>query len=237
MKFDINDLKFNENGLIPAIVQDINTKDVLMMAWMNEEALRKTIDSSETWFYSRSRKKLWHKGETSGHVQKVHKIFYDCDKDTLLIMVEQKGSGACHEGYSSCFHYLIDKEGVKIKGEKKFDPSAVYDESKESALARYRETDVEKSCSVINDLYEIIKQRKQKMPEGSYTAYLFEKGVDKICKKIGEEAAEVIIAAKNNNNEEITYEMADLIYHLLVLMVNQNLELDEVFEELNRRKK
>ena len=231
MKFNINDLKFNEAGLIPAIIQDINTKEVLMMAWMNEESLKKTIDSGETWFYSRSRKKLWHKGATSGHIQKVHKIFYDCDQDTLLIMVEQKGNGACHEGYYSCFHYLISGEKVKIEGEKKFNPNVVYDKVQSNSAA-----DAEQSY-IMNELYEIIKQRKHDMPEESYTTYLFEKGIDKICKKVGEEAAEIIIAAKNGSNEELTYETADLMYHLFVLMVNQNLGLDRVFKELDNRKK
>lgn len=138
MPFDINSLKYNEDGLIPAIVQDYDTGAVLMMAYMNREAVGKTIESGETWFWSRSRKKFWHKGETSGNTQKVREIYYDCDKDTLLVKVVQKGA-ACHEGYFSCFHYLIGAGGtVSTVGEKYFDPEEVYGETRQKEPASGR---------------------------------------------------------------------------------------------------
>lgn len=130
MQFNVENLKYNGDGLIPAIIQDVNTKDVLMMAYMNREAVAKTLESGETWFWSRSRQKFWHKGESSGNVQKVKEVTYDCDADTLLIQVEQKDA-ACHEGYYSCFHYKIEPDGsISIKGERVFDPEEVYGKKK-----------------------------------------------------------------------------------------------------------
>lgn len=223
MQFNIEKLKFNPGGLIPAVVQDSETREVLMMAWMNREAVEKTLDSGETWFYSRSRKKMWHKGETSGHVQKVRAVYHDCDADTLLILVRQEGKGACHEGYKSCFHYRVEEGKVKIEGERQFNPAEVYGESDKPG--------------VIDELYEVIVQRRKELPAGSYTTYLFEHGVDKICKKIGEEAAEVIIAAKNSSRDEVRYESADLIYHLLVLLAEQDISPREIYDELAKRRK
>ncbi|ABO50859.1 phosphoribosyl-ATP pyrophosphatase / phosphoribosyl-AMP cyclohydrolase [Desulforamulus reducens MI-1] len=226
MQFDKEVLKYNEAGLIPAIVQDVHTKEVLMMAWMNQEAVEKTQASGETWFYSRSRQRMWKKGETSGHVQRVKGLYYDCDADTLLVLVEQVGGAACHEGYTSCFHNKINQDNtVIVEGEKKFDPAAVYGNTTETVGAE-----------IIQQLFQVILSRKEDRPEGSYTTYLFEKGVDKICKKIGEEAAEVIIGAKNSQ-EELTYEAADLIYHLLVLLANQGVSTQEVYRELAKRRK
>lgn len=229
MQFNIDNLKFNEAGLIPAIVQDVNTREVLMMAWMNREAVEKTLTSGETWFYSRSRQKMWKKGETSGHVQRVKGFYYDCDADTLLVLAEQTGA-ACHEGYNSCFHNRVNPDGsVAVAGEKKFDPSRVYGNGQDAAAAAGPE--------IINELYQVILNRKSERPEGSYTTYLFDKGVDKICKKVGEECAEVIIGAKNNSKEELTYEVGDLIYHLLVLLANQGVTPQEIYQELKKRRK
>lgn len=222
MAFDLNQLKFNDQGLIPAIIQDHLTNQVLMMAYMNQESLAKTLASGETWFWSRSRQKLWHKGETSGHVQKVKEVYYDCDGDTLLFAVEQTGA-ACHEGYQSCFHNRVDGAQVTVTGEQKFNPAEVYGTAK--------------GPGIMAELYDLILDRKAKLPEGSYTTYLFTKGVDKICKKVGEESAEVIIAAKNNSKPELTYESADLIYHLLVLLANQGITPEEVYTELAGRRK
>ena len=225
MEFQIEQLKFNEAGLIPAIVQEVSTKEVLMLAWMNREAVEKTLDTGEVWFYSRSRQKMWKKGETSGHIQKLKGFYYDCDADTLLVLAEQVGGAACHEGYSSCFHNKVQQDGtVAVEGEKKFDPAQVYGEQAPGP-------------EVINDLFQVILSRKAERPEGSYTTYLFDKGVDKICKKVGEEAAEVIIGAKNNNKEELTYEASDLIYHLLVLLANQGVGTEEIYRELAKRRK
>jgi len=229
MQFNIETLKFNEAGLIPAIVQEVHTKEVLMMAWMNREAVEKTLATGEVWFYSRSRQKMWKKGETSGHVQRLKGFYYDCDADTLLVLAEQTGGAACHEGYTSCFHNRVTQDGlVVVEGEKKFDPAQVYGRPDYQAPA---------GPEIINDLFQLILSRKAERPEGSYTTYLFDKGIDKICKKVGEECTEVIIGAKNNSKEELTYETADLIYHLLVLLANQEVAPAAVYQELARRKK
>lgn len=216
MKFNPDQLKYNEQGLIPAIVQHVDSKAVLMMAWMNKESVEKTLATGETWFYSRSRQKLWHKGETSGNVQRVRSLYYDCDQDTLLIMAEQVGAGACHEGYYSCFHHRVQQDGT-----------VVVDGDSQPTVGP----------EIINQLYQVILDRQRQRPEGSYTTYLFDKGIDKICKKIGEEAAEVIIGAKNNNQQEVTYEGADLIYHLLVLLAEQGVTPQQLYTELATRRK
>ena len=208
----IETIKFDERGLVPAIIQDFNTRAVLMLAYMNKESLQKTLDSGYTWFYSRSRQKLWQKGETSGHVQKVISIYYDCDADAILIQVEQTGP-ACHEGTYSCFSRRFDN-GV----------SNPPDSGQGAAL-------------VLQELYDVIIDRKTNRKEGSYTNYLFDKGQDKILKKIGEEAAETIIASKNQSKAETLYEMADLWYHCLVLLGYHNIAPAELLEELQGRRK
>lgn len=200
-------IRYNEDGLVPTIVQDANTGAVLMMAWMNEEALRLTLETGLCHYFSRSRKKLWKKGETSGHFQHVRSVRYDCDGDCVLVGAVQDGV-ACHTGEYSCFHHtLLEEEGL---------PAG--------------------SC-VLRALYDVIGDRRAHPKEGSYTNYLFEKGIDKICKKVGEEAAEVIIAAKNRNPDEVRYEVADLIYHILVLLTEQGVPVDDVFRELAKRHK
>ncbi|MCE5284372.1 MAG: bifunctional phosphoribosyl-AMP cyclohydrolase/phosphoribosyl-ATP diphosphatase HisIE [Pelosinus sp.] len=216
---NLDNVKFNEQGLVPAIVQDEKTGTVLMLAYMNKEALEKTVETGFTWFYSRSRSRLWQKGETSGHVQKVVEIYYDCDGDTLLVKAEQTGA-ACHEGTLSCFSRILGE--TEQQGEKLFDEKAVYGGS---------------VATVLQDLYGVIMDRKAHPQEGSYTNYLFEKGQDKILKKVGEEAAETIIASKNNSKEEILYEMADLWYHCLVLLANHNITPSELQAELFKRRK
>ncbi|WP_339171586.1 bifunctional phosphoribosyl-AMP cyclohydrolase/phosphoribosyl-ATP diphosphatase HisIE [Anoxybacillus sp. FSL W8-1294] len=204
---NVKDVRFNEQGLVPAIVQDAHSKEVLTLAYMNEQSLQKTLETKETWFYSRSRQQLWHKGETSGNVQKVVDIRYDCDADALLILVEPKGP-ACHTGEYSCFHHRLN------------------DEKPVATPNRF---------AILNVLESLIAEREAKRPEGSYTTYLFEKGIDKIAKKVGEEAAEVIIAAKNRSKEELRWEAADLLYHLLVLLREQRLSLDDVLSVLAER--
>ena len=211
-------LKFDQNGLIPAIVQN-RSGQVLMLAYMNQEALDKTLETGFTWFYSRSRQKLWQKGETSGHVQRVVEITADCDYDSLLITVDQAGPGACHEGYQSCFHYPVAAEENSARPEQCFDPAAVY------------------HSQILHQLYDLIVERKQNPKSGSYTNYLFEQGIDKILKKVGEETAEVIIGAKNAEPEELIYEVSDLLYHLLVLLVEKNVALDQIWQELATRRK
>lgn len=214
----INAVKFDKDGLVPAIIQDVHTGAVLMLAWMNAEALAQTIASGKTCFYSRSRQQLWSKGETSGHVQEVRDIRFDCDADALLIMVEQTGA-ACHTGHYSCFYR--DRSGQEVEPPV-VDTAAVY-------AAKV-------GPGILYELAEVIKGRKRERPEGSYTTYLFEQGIDKILKKVGEESAEVIIAAKNHSKEELTYEAADLLYHLLVLLAQEDIELDAIFAELKSRR-
>ncbi|MCH7322862.1 bifunctional phosphoribosyl-AMP cyclohydrolase/phosphoribosyl-ATP diphosphatase HisIE [Solibacillus sp. MA9] len=197
-------VKFNEQGLIPAVVQDAQTKEVLTVAYMNEESLQKTIETNETWFFSRSRNELWHKGATSGNTQQVVSIKADCDQDALVIEVLPEGP-ACHNGTTSCFTETI-VDNVR--------PGSV---------------------AILPQLVEVIRQREIDMPEGAYTTYLFEKGIDKICKKVGEEATEVVIGAKNRDKEEVKWEAADLIYHLLVLLQEQKIDVYEVLEVLQKR--
>jgi phosphoribosyl-AMP cyclohydrolase / phosphoribosyl-ATP pyrophosphohydrolase len=206
---DVNNVKFDEKGLVPVVTQDIKTGTVLMLAYMNEEALKMTLDTGYAVYFSRSRQTLWKKGETSGHVQKVRAIHYDCDGDSLLMLVEQTGA-ACHTGEYSCFHneLLSLVEGsVKV-------PSA----------------------QILQEVFNVIADRKVHPKEGSYTNYLLDKGVEKICKKVGEEAAESIIAAVKGSREELRYEAADLVYHLLVLLFNQGLTPMELWAELDKRR-
>lgn len=209
---DINNLKFNEKGLIPAIIQDYKSGQVLMMAFMNEESILKTIETKKTCFYSRSREKLWTKGETSGHFQYVKDIRYDCDEDCLLILVEQIGP-ACHTNNYSCFYRSFEEKELS--------------ETIEFANDK---------AKVLQEVFEVILDRRENPKEGSYTNYLFEKGIDKILKKVGEESAETIIAAKNNEKSEIQYETADLFYHLLVMLADRGLEPNDIYKELEKRK-
>ena len=199
----LEEIKFDNRGLVPAIVQEIESKKVLMLAYMNKESIEKTFEEGIVHYYSRSREELWKKGETSGNIQRLRGFYYDCDKDSVLVLVEQVGV-ACHTGSYSCFF----NEVLKIEEENK----------------------------IIEELYALLKDRKENPKEGSYTNYLFREGLDKILKKVGEEASEVIIGAKNNSKEELVYEISDLIYHLLVLMVNENIAIDDIKEELIRRK-
>jgi phosphoribosyl-AMP cyclohydrolase / phosphoribosyl-ATP pyrophosphohydrolase len=198
MKDILEKAKFSADGLIPAVVQDARTREVLTVAYMNQEALRLTLEERETYFWSRSRQALWHKGETSGNSQKVLKVSLDCDNDAVLVEVEPAGP-ACHTGSYSCF-------GVEPGLE-----------------------------SVLNELYSVIERRKEERPDGSYTTYLFNSGLDKILKKVGEEATETIVAAKNNDGR-LSSETADLLYHLLVLLVERGISLDEISRELKQRR-
>ena len=198
----MTDLKFDANGLIPAIVQDHYTGKVLMLAYMNAESLDITMKEGKTCFYSRSRKCLWRKGETSGNTQQVVSIRTDCDKDTLLIEVIKAGP-ACHTGSETCFF-----EDIVTSEQEEFS---------------------------YEGLYQMLVGRKVEKKEGSYTTYLFEKGIDKILKKVGEECTEVIIGAKGGDKAETVYEIADLLYHITVMMIEMGISLDEVTEELAKR--
>ena len=201
------EFQLNEEGLIPCIVQDYKTAEVLMMAYMNQESYEETIRSGRMTYYSRSREKLWKKGETSGNFQYVKSLTIDCDKDTLLAKVSQVGV-ACHTGSRSCFFTnLVQKE---------------YDDTN--------------PLTVFEDVFHVIQERKEHPKEGSYTNYLFEKGIDKILKKIGEECTEIVIAAKNPDTEEIKYEISDFLYHLMVLMAERGLEWKDITKELAERR-
>jgi len=233
-------IKFNKEGLIPVIVQDSRTLQVLMLAYMNREALERTLSSGQTWFWSRSRQRLWHKGEESGHVQEVEEVYFDCDADTLLLKVEQAGA-ACHEGYYSCFHYRLDPAGgIALVGALAFDPTKVYgkEETREYPRGTVCPLDIAGPADyqILGEVYQVITDRKLHRQTGAYTSYLFERGLDKILKKIGEETTEVIVAAKNRSREEVVFETADLLYHLMVLLVEQNIGLKDVLDELARRR-
>ena len=214
MKIDVSKLKFDEKGLIPAVVQDARTEAVLMLAYMNGESLARTVETGYTWFWSRSRQELWNKGATSGNTQKVKSITYDCDGDTLVVKVEQKGN-ACHEGNYSCFSYPLWNSG----------------EGKNLPVA-----EEVKLPGILNELYNVILDKRVNGGEKSYTKYLFTSGQDKILKKVGEEAAETIIASKNNDNKEVVYEMSDLWYHCLVLLAYHNITPSEMLAELGGRR-
>lgn len=219
MKELLEQIKFDSNGLVPVIAQDYKTNEVLMMAYMNEEAFIKSMETGKVHYFSRSRNKLWLKGETSGHFQTIKSMNLDCDGDTLLVKVEQI-EAACHTGHYSCFYRELNKDGIKETSDKVFDEKSVYaDKSK-----------------ILKEVYNVIVDRRINPKEGSYTNYLFEKGIDKMLKKVGEEAAEVIIASKNTDNGEVIYEISDLLYHLSVLMVERGINFDDIFDELGKRR-
>ncbi len=200
------EFKLNSDGLIPVVVQDYRTSEVLMVAYMNKEAFEKTLTTGRMHYYSRSRKTLWLKGETSGHFQYVKSLKLDCDNDTILALVAQEGA-ACHTGAKSCFFTTLAEKEYKSSNPLK----------------------------VFEDVYGVIQDRKEHPKEGSYTNYLFDKGIDKILKKLGEECTEIVIASKNPNPEEIKYEISDFLYHLMVLMVQKKISWEDITNELANR--
>lgn len=203
----INTIVFDEKGLVPAIAQDARTGVVLMLAYMNREALETTLKTRKATYFSRSRNELWEKGATSGNTQRIVELYYDCDADAILLKVDQTGN-ACHTGSYTCFANAVINDGTaSVTG-----------------------------AAAINDDYAIILDRVKNPKPGSYTNYLFDKGIDKMCKKVGEEASEVIIAAKNGSKTEVVYEISDLIYHLLVVMAHQNVTPEEIYAELEKRR-
>lgn len=214
---DLTAIRWDAQGLVPAIVQDVESKEVLMLAYMNQESLGRTLREGKACYYSRSRQSLWLKGETSGHFQEIVDIKFDCDQDALLLTVKQTGM-ACHENYFSCFHYDLTKNGLQKTGEPEVRP--------EPTLGR-----------TLERLTEVIHSRNLERPEGAYTTYLFAKGIDKILKKVGEECAEVIIAAKNADPAEIRYEVSDLFYHILVMLEERGVGVEEIGRELLKRQK
>ncbi|MCL1463687.1 bifunctional phosphoribosyl-AMP cyclohydrolase/phosphoribosyl-ATP diphosphatase HisIE [Argonema galeatum] len=202
----IEQIRYDERGLVPAIIQDYLDGTVLMMAWMNRESLEKTLSTGRTWFWSRSREQLWPKGETSGHVQKVKSLRYDCDSDALLIGVEQVGDIACHTGERSCFH--------QVDGGKAAPPP-----------------------DTLSQVYEVICDRRDHPTENSYTCKLLDGGDNKILKKIGEEAAEVVMACKDDDKEAIAGEVADLLYHTLVALAHHRVDVKAVYRKLQDRRR
>jgi phosphoribosyl-AMP cyclohydrolase / phosphoribosyl-ATP pyrophosphohydrolase len=202
----VDKISYNDQGLVPAITQDYLDGTVLMMAWMNEESLQKTLDTGEAWYWSRSRQELWHKGATSGHIQKIKSIRYDCDSDALLLSIEQIGDIACHTGERSCFHQINHSKSA---------PPA----------------------DTLSELFKLLCDRKKHPVEGSYTCKLYEGGDNKILKKIGEEAAEVVMACKDDNPEEIAGEVADLFYHSLVALAYHQVNLRDVYKKLEERRR
>ena len=213
-KINANIIK--DNFLVPTVVQDYRTKEVLMVAYMNKESLKKSLITGTTWFWSRKRKKLWNKGETSGNIQKIKSIKYDCDGDALLVSVEQVGN-ACHTGNRSCFYRTLKDIDGNLDYRKCFreDPEQ----------------------NILNELYSVIDSRIKHKAADSYTYSLHKKGLDEIIKKFGEESMEVVLSSKHHEKRDMVYEIADLIYHLLVLMVEKEITLEEVFNELKSRRK
>jgi phosphoribosyl-AMP cyclohydrolase / phosphoribosyl-ATP pyrophosphohydrolase len=199
-------IRYNEQGLVPVIAQDYLDGTVLMMAWMNRQSLQKTLETEEAWYWSRSRQELWHKGATSGHLQKVKGIRYDCDSDALLLTIEQIGNIACHTGERSCFH--------QVEGAKSRPPG-----------------------DTLTEVFKVIKQRQENPTEDSYTCKLLAGGDNKILKKIGEESAEVVMACKDNDQSAIASEAADLLYHTLVALAYHNVDLRDVYHQLDSRRK
>jgi phosphoribosyl-ATP pyrophosphohydrolase/phosphoribosyl-AMP cyclohydrolase len=211
MNFKVEDLVFDERGLIPAIVQDARNHEVLTLAYMNHESLRRTIATGETWFWSRSRKELWHKGETSGHTQRVVDLRIDCDRDAIVITVEPHGP-ACHTGQDSCFHNRLEDESSAIA-----DVRTGFDET-------------------LDDLYALLASRYHERPSGSYTTQLFDEGIEKILAKVDEESQETIVAGRSETNQRLIEETSDLLYHMLVLLVQRGVTLPEIRAELRRRR-
>lgn len=201
----LDEIRYNEQGLVPAIAQDYLDGTVLMLAWMNKESLQKTLTTGETWYWSRSRQELWHKGATSGHIQKVRSLRYDCDSDALLITIEQIGDIACHTGERSCFHQV--------------------DNSK-----------IAPPADTLSQIYQVISDRVANPQENSYTCKLLAGGDNKILKKIGEESAEVVMACKDDNPEEIASEVADLLYHTLVALAYHQVDIRDVYRQLQSRR-
>ncbi|MEO1447287.1 MAG: bifunctional phosphoribosyl-AMP cyclohydrolase/phosphoribosyl-ATP diphosphatase HisIE [Cyanobacteria bacterium J06635_11] len=212
----IDKIRFNEQGLVPAIAQDYLDGTVLMMAWMNADALQKTMDTGEVHYWSRSRQELWHKGATSGHFQKLKSLRYDCDSDALLVTIEQIGDVACHTGERSCFHQVQ----MAIEGE----------------VAEGEVNVVAPPADTLSQVYGVINDRKLNPKPGSYTNQLFEGGDNKILQKIGEEAVEVVMACKDDEPDEIAGEVADLLYHTLVAIAHHNVDLKAVYRKLQSRR-
>lgn len=210
MSVPVDKIRYNDQGLVPAIAQDYLDGTVLMMAWMNADALQKTMATGEVHYWSRSRQELWHKGATSGHIQKLKGLRYDCDSDALLVTIEQVGDVACHTGERSCFHQVEGVDGTHHI--------------------------VPPPADTLSQVYSVIRDRKANPKPGSYTNHLFEGGDNKILQKIGEEAVEVVMACKDDEPDEIAGEVADLLYHTLVAIAHHDVDLKAVYRKLQSRR-
>ena len=245
MKFGPEDVRFDERGLVAAVVQDARTREVLTLAYMNAESLRRTLSEGETWFWSRSRAELWRKGATSGHTQRVVEVRLDCDGDALTLLVEPRGP-ACHTGARTCFHRQLPQTAAAEPPAS--DKAGEDDAPAETQAVDVKDADVEDAQAVdvnvevgegfgavVAKLFALVEGRRREMPENSYTTYLFGQGLNKILKKVGEESAETIIAAKDEDRGALTAELSDLVYHLVVLMVERGVTLEDLGRELARR--
>ncbi len=239
----LDDVKFDQDGLIPAIAQDHQTGRILMVAWMNREALQLTAEKKRGVYWSRSRSKLWHKGEESGHYQDVHEIRLDCDGDVIVLQITQHGGIACHTGRESCFYRVLGNNGWQVVDTVKKDPHSIYGEHAHSHGSMPDAVQAEETVDVLAHLAEVMQQRKQASGDTSYVASLYQKGLNKILEKVGEENIESIIAAKDyaNNREsqeyrdDLIYETADLWFHCIVMLGYFDLEPQQVLNELARR--
>ncbi|WP_036485844.1 bifunctional phosphoribosyl-AMP cyclohydrolase/phosphoribosyl-ATP diphosphatase HisIE [Myxosarcina sp. GI1] len=231
-------IRYNEKGLVPAIAQDYLDGTVLMMAWMNRESLQKTLETGETWYWSRSRQELWHKGATSGHIQKVRSLRYDCDSDTLLITVEQIGDVACHTGERSCFHQVDSSENTASPiADGASRTARSNEETSLLASSPIRPTKAAPPADTLSEIYRVISDRAANPSPESYTCKLLEGGDNKILKKIGEESAEVVMACKDDEKGAIASEVADLFYHVLVALAYHQVDIRDVYRQLQSRRK
>lgn len=240
----LDDVKFDQNGLIPAIAQDHHTGRILMVAWMNREALQLTAQKNRGVYFSRSRSRLWHKGEESGHYQEVHEIRLDCDGDVIVLQISQHGGIACHTGRESCFYRLLTPEGWQIVDAVKKDPQLMYgDQQSAHAVASVNPAEQQESLDVLAHLAAVISARKQGRGDQSYVASLYQKGLNKILEKVGEESIETILAAKDcatylnaqAYQDDLIYETADLWFHSIVMLGYFDLTPQRVLDELARR--
>lgn len=240
----LDEVKFNEQGLIPAIAQHHQTGRVLMVAWMNRESLALTAEKNQAVYYSRSRSKLWHKGEESGHFQTVHEIRLDCDADVIVLQIEQHGGIACHTGRESCFYRRLTSNGWEIVDAQLKDPNQIYGEKSENAHSKVMNASTAQAeqVDVLHYLGQMMAERKSADPDSSYVAKLYHKGLNKILEKIGEESFETIIAAKDFKQEatldhqnDLIYEVADVWFHTIVMLGYFDLDIQLVLNELARR--
>jgi phosphoribosyl-ATP pyrophosphohydrolase/phosphoribosyl-AMP cyclohydrolase len=234
----LDDVKFDAHGLIPAIAQDRETGRILMVAWMNKEALLLTAERQQGVYFSRSRQKIWHKGESSGHTQDVHEVRLDCDGDVIVLQITQKGGIACHTGRESCFYRVLTPEGWQIVDAVKINPEAIYGSAAQHDHSLADQTAVNETMDVLAQLGRIVQERKNADPSSSYVASLYHKGLNKILEKVGEEAFETVLAAKDaseTDTQDLIYETADLWFHAIVMLGQFNVPPQAVLDELSRR--